>query len=114
VLLLTALLVVARAAFVVPFSLLHNMWSQDPLSSRDIVIVWWAGLMRGAVSVALVYYYFDDNPKQVLDRGRATLIVSTLMVCVCVLQLCWLACLATTPRGAQLTAAGASCQQELL
>jgi NhaP-type Na+/H+ or K+/H+ antiporter len=81
VLLLTALLVVARAAFVVPFSLLHNMWSQDPLSSRDIVIVWWAGLMRGAVSVALVYYYFDDNPKQVLDRGRATLIVSTLMVC---------------------------------
>jgi hypothetical protein len=39
-----------------------------------------AGLMRGAVSVALVYYYFDDNPRQVLDRGRATLIVSTLMV----------------------------------
>jgi hypothetical protein len=39
-----------------------------------------SGLMRGAVSVALVYYYFDDNPRQVLDRGRATLIVSTLMV----------------------------------
>jgi hypothetical protein len=38
------------------------------------------GLMRGAVSVALVYYYFDDNPRQVLDKSRATLIVSTLMV----------------------------------
>ncbi|WIA30258.1 hypothetical protein OEZ86_000348 [Tetradesmus obliquus] len=80
VLVLTALLAAARAAFVVPFSLLHNIWSADKLSSRDIVVVWWAGLMRGAVSVALVYYYFDDNPRQVLDRSRATLIVSTLMV----------------------------------
>lgn len=34
----------------------------------------------GAVSVALVYYYFDDNPRQMLDKGRATLIVTTLMV----------------------------------
>jgi hypothetical protein len=30
--------------------------------------------------VALVYYYFDDNPRQMLDKGRATLIVTTLMV----------------------------------
>lgn len=46
---LTVLLVVARAAFVVPFSLLHNCWSApaDRLSRRDVVIVWWAGLMRG-------------------------------------------------------------------
>jgi hypothetical protein len=32
------------------------------------------------VSVALVYFYFDDNPRQMLDKGRATLIVTTLMV----------------------------------
>jgi hypothetical protein len=43
VLVLTALLAAARAAFVVPFSLLHNIWSADKLSSRDIVVVWWAG-----------------------------------------------------------------------
>lgn len=30
--------------------------------------------------MALVYYYFDDNPRQMLDKGRATLIVTTLMV----------------------------------
>jgi len=49
VVVLTVLLVVARAAFVVPFSLLHNCWSApaERLSRRDIVIVWWAGLMRG-------------------------------------------------------------------
>lgn len=39
-----------------------------------------SGLMRGAVSVALVYLYFDDDPRQMPDKGRATLIVSTLMV----------------------------------
>jgi NhaP-type Na+/H+ or K+/H+ antiporter len=80
VLVLSALLAASRAAFVVPFSLLHNKWSAAKLSNRDIVIVWWSGLMRGAVSVALVYYYFDDAPNQMVDRQRATLIVATLMV----------------------------------
>jgi hypothetical protein len=49
VVVLTVLLVVARAVFVIPFSLLHNCWSApaDRLSRRDVVIVWWAGLMRG-------------------------------------------------------------------
>jgi hypothetical protein len=46
VLVLTALLAAARAAFVVPFSLLHNIWSADKLSSRDIVVVWWAGAQQ--------------------------------------------------------------------
>lgn len=37
--------------------------------------------MRGAVSVALAYTYFDDNPRSMLqDRSRATLIVATLLV----------------------------------
>lgn len=40
-------------------------------------------ICTGAVSVALVYYYFDDNPRQMLDKGRATLIVTTLMVGTC-------------------------------
>eukprot|EP00879_Flechtneria_rotunda_P020154 GHRR01021195.1.p1 GENE.GHRR01021195.1~~GHRR01021195.1.p1 ORF type:complete len:511 (+),score=207.14 GHRR01021195.1:167-1699(+) len=79
-LLLTALLAAARAAFVIPFSIIHNIWSHEKLRTREIVVVWWAGLMRGAVSVALVYYYFDDNPREMPDRARATLIVSTLMV----------------------------------
>lgn len=187
VVVLTVLLVTARAAFVIPFSLLHNCWSApaERLTRRDVVIVWWAGLMRGegscpgadracdcvasccfvcglspaerkhthtstycnsrhtptdiwlfwnpgisfrrmalsaavaagvgavsvvlhtgAVSVALVYYYFDDNPRQMLDKGRATLIVTTLMVrqggaplvCVCVSPCHWGASVANEGR----------------
>ena len=42
----------------------------------------WAGLIRGAVSVALVYYFFDPKGKSE-DSHRATLIAATL-VCVMV------------------------------
>ncbi|KIY98381.1 hypothetical protein MNEG_9582 [Monoraphidium neglectum] len=57
---LSVLLLVARAAIVVPFSLVHNMMPHsEKLTRRDIIIVWWSGLMRGAVSVALVYLHFD-------------------------------------------------------
>jgi hypothetical protein len=82
VVVLTVLLVVSRAAFVVPLSLLHNCWSAtaERLGRREVVTVWWAGLMRGAVSIALVYQFFDDESKAMLDRHRATLIVATLTV----------------------------------
>jgi lysylphosphatidylglycerol synthetase-like protein (DUF2156 family) len=57
VVVLTVLLVTARAAFVIPFSLLHNCWSApaDRLTRRDVVIVWWAGLMRGEEEGAVVW-----------------------------------------------------------
>ena len=42
----------------------------------------WAGLIRGAESVALVYYFFDPKGKSE-DSHRATLIAATL-VCVMV------------------------------
>ena len=38
-----------------------------------------AGAMRGAVSVALVYYYYDPDGKS-YDRQRSTLIAMTLAV----------------------------------
>ena len=83
VLLLAPLLAGARALFVVPFCLLHNGWARERLSGRDVVVIWWAGLMRGAVSVALVYAYFDDAPHSMMgDRSRATLIVATLCICI--------------------------------
>lgn len=80
VVVLVALLAASRAAFVVPFVAAHNAWAPTRLSNRDTVIIWWAGLMRGAVSVALVYYYFDDAPGDMGNRQRSTLIVATLMV----------------------------------
>ncbi len=67
-LVLTVLLPLARAASLIPFALLHNVWSFERLSSRDVIIIWFSGLMRGAVSVALVYLFFDDNPKEVHGR----------------------------------------------
>eukprot|EP00884_Botryococcus_braunii_P015756 jgi/Botrbrau1/2864/Bobra.0036s0009.1 len=79
VVLLTLLTMMGRAAFVFPFSLLHNCWSREKLSWKEMVVIWWAGLMRGAVSVALVYYYFDPKG-QSQDSHHATLIVATLVV----------------------------------
>ena len=39
---LLVLLLVGRALYVVPFALVHNFWSAEQLSARDIVVVWWA------------------------------------------------------------------------
>jgi NhaP-type Na+/H+ or K+/H+ antiporter len=128
VLVLSVLLLVARAAFVVPFSLVHNMMPHaERFTRRDVIIIWrarglrlgagglagcaapcllprspsqplspalsltlhpprrrprWAGLMRGAVSVAMVYLHFDRSNAMAAsaDRHQATLIVSTLTV----------------------------------
>ena len=47
---LLLLLVVSRAAFVVPVTLAHNRFSDNKLTMRQMATIWWAGLMRGAVS----------------------------------------------------------------
>ncbi|GLI66380.1 hypothetical protein VaNZ11_010171, partial [Volvox africanus] len=54
-------LLAARAVSVIPLSMLHNLYTprHQRLSGRDMMIIWWSGLMRGAVSVALVYLNFD-------------------------------------------------------
>ncbi|GIL61578.1 hypothetical protein Vafri_16056, partial [Volvox africanus] len=51
----------ARAVSVIPLSMLHNLYAprHQRLSGRDMMVIWWSGLMRGAVSVALVYLNFD-------------------------------------------------------
>ena len=68
---LLVLLLVSRAFGVIPMALLHNVWGSSRLSNTDLFIIWWSGLTRGAVSVALVYFYFDN---QALDGHRATVI----------------------------------------
>lgn len=75
------LLAVSRALFVIAFSLLINFFSIEPLGTRDIVIIWWSGLMRGAVSLALVYFHFDVPGALPDDAARnSTIIVTTLLV----------------------------------
>ena len=58
---------------------LHNRWSDKTITIKDSIVVWWAGMMRGAVSVAMVYYRFDPrNEKD--DKHAATIVVTTLQL----------------------------------
>jgi hypothetical protein len=60
-------------------SWLHNRWSDKTISVKDSIVVWWAGMMRGAVSVAMVYYRFDPN-NEADDKHAATIVVTTLQL----------------------------------
>lgn len=58
---------------------IHNRWSATGLTFSDSIVIWWAGMMRGAVSVAMVYYRFDPNNTSA-DEHSATIVVTTLQV----------------------------------
>ncbi|KAK8455396.1 hypothetical protein SEVIR_4G177000v4 [Setaria viridis] len=53
------LVLLGRAAFVFPISILSNNMSGSservPITFKHQFVIWWAGLMRGAVSIALAY-----------------------------------------------------------
>ncbi|KAJ0800928.1 putative cation/H+ exchanger, CPA1 family [Helianthus annuus] len=49
---------VGRACFVFPISIISNLTTKptdNKIEFKQQITVWWAGLMRGAVSVALAY-----------------------------------------------------------
>ncbi|XP_020265346.1 sodium/hydrogen exchanger 4-like isoform X1 [Asparagus officinalis] len=80
---LICLLLLGRAAFVFPLSALSNYMSSNveksTITFHHQVIIWWAGLMRGAVSVALAFKQYTDfgvtwNPV------HATIITSTVVI----------------------------------
>ncbi|KAF3779554.1 Sodium/hydrogen exchanger 2 [Nymphaea thermarum] len=55
---LLGFVMVGRAAFVFPLSFMTNLTKNSPsekINLKQQVIIWWAGLMRGAVSMALSY-----------------------------------------------------------
>ncbi|THU70181.1 hypothetical protein C4D60_Mb08t22310 [Musa balbisiana] len=55
---LLGLVLVGRAAFVFPLSFLSNLTKKstdERIIFKQQVTIWWAGLMRGAVSIALAY-----------------------------------------------------------
>ncbi|KAG7969030.1 hypothetical protein I3843_07G010000 [Carya illinoinensis] len=79
---LMALIMAGRAAFIFPLSLLINLAKKSPnekISYRQQVVVWWAGLMRGAVSIALAYNQFTRSGHTQL-RPNAIMITSTITV----------------------------------
>nr|AVA17594.1 Na+/H+ antiporter family protein 2 [Populus purdomii]AVA17596.1 Na+/H+ antiporter family protein 2 [Populus szechuanica] len=79
---LLCLVMVGRAAFVFPLSFLSNLTKKSPnekISFKQQFIIWWAGLMRGAVSMALAYNKFTSAGHTHL-RGNAIMITSTITV----------------------------------
>ncbi|KAJ9700122.1 hypothetical protein PVL29_005786 [Vitis rotundifolia] len=79
---LLGLVLVGRAAFVFPLSFLSNLTkksSSEKIELKQQVTIWWAGLMRGAVSMALAYNQFTRAGHTQL-RGNAIMITSTISV----------------------------------
>ncbi|MFS7985449.1 putative cation/H+ exchanger, cation/H+ exchanger, CPA1 family, sodium/solute symporter superfamily [Helianthus anomalus] len=78
------LILLGRAAFVFPLSLIANYLhrSDDPsskITGQHQVVIWWAGLMRGAVSVALAFKQFTLSGVT-LDPINATMITTTTVI----------------------------------
>ncbi|KAF7805168.1 Sodium/hydrogen exchanger 2 [Senna tora] len=79
---LLGLVLAGRAAFVFPLSFLSNLAKKSPnekINLRQQVIIWWAGLMRGSVSMALAYNQFTMSGHTQL-RSNAFMITSTITV----------------------------------
>ncbi|KAJ6848586.1 sodium/hydrogen exchanger 2-like [Iris pallida] len=79
---LLAMVLVGRAAFVFPLSFVSNLTKKTPnekITFNQQVIIWWAGLMRGAVSIALAYKQFTSSGHTQLP-GNAMMITSTITV----------------------------------
>ncbi|KAH6756171.1 sodium hydrogen exchanger 2 [Perilla frutescens var. hirtella] len=79
---LLGLVLVGRAAFVFPLSFLSNLTKKDQhekIGFKQQITVWWAGLMRGAVSMALAYNQFT-RAGHTTERGNAIMITSTITV----------------------------------
>lgn len=81
---LLGLVLVSRAAYVFPLSFLVNLTSKgssENIEFRHQVIMWWAGLMRGSVSLALAYNQFARSG-HTQQRGNAIMITSTITVVI--------------------------------
>ncbi|OIW18462.1 hypothetical protein TanjilG_13214 [Lupinus angustifolius] len=79
---LLALILVGRAAFVFPLSFLSNLHKKsqsEKIEFKQQVTIWWAGLMRGAVSIALAYNQFTRLGHTKLSEN-AIIITSTITV----------------------------------
>ncbi|KAG9134020.1 hypothetical protein Leryth_004720 [Lithospermum erythrorhizon] len=79
---LLGLLMLGRAAFVFPLSFLSNCTKKpesDRIEFKQQVTIWWAGLMRGAVSMALAYNQFARRGHTRLP-GNAIMITSTITI----------------------------------
>ncbi|GFQ05427.1 sodium/hydrogen exchanger 4 [Phtheirospermum japonicum] len=79
------LIMLGRAAFVFPLSVLSNYMSRSSARSsstitfRHQIVIWWAGLMRGAVSIALAFKEFTHYGVP-WDPVNATMVTTTVII----------------------------------
>ncbi|KAK7316812.1 hypothetical protein RJT34_00540 [Clitoria ternatea] len=78
------LILLGRAAFIFPLSALANYMNRRTEQAPSItfqhqIIIWWAGLMRGAVSIALAFKQFTYSGVT-SDPVNATMITNTIIV----------------------------------
>nr|ACU01852.1 Na+/H+ exchanger 1 [Populus euphratica] len=79
---LLGLVLVGRAASIFPLSFISNSTKKsqsDKIGFKQQIVIWWAGLMRGAVSMALAYTQFTRSGHTQL-QGNAIMITSTITV----------------------------------
>nr|AVA17560.1 Na+/H+ antiporter family protein 1 [Populus ciliata] len=79
---LLGLVLVGRAASIFPLSFISNLTKKsqsDKIGFKQQIVIWWAGLMRGAVSMALAYNQFTRSGHTQL-QGNAIMITSTITV----------------------------------
>lgn len=83
---LILLILLGRAAFVFPLSAIANYTNTHATADRASsitfkhqIIIWWAGLMRGAVSIALAFKQFTYSGVT-SDPVNATMITNTIIV----------------------------------
>ncbi|KAI3858896.1 hypothetical protein MKX03_006965 [Papaver bracteatum] len=75
------LIAVGRAAFVFPLSVLSNYMNKSDervsITFKHQVVIWWAGLMRGAVSIALAFKQFTYSGVTMIP-AHATMVTNTV------------------------------------
>ncbi|XP_013609990.1 PREDICTED: sodium/hydrogen exchanger 4 [Brassica oleracea var. oleracea] len=81
---ITTLVLLGRAAFVFPLSVLTNLMNRNTQRSESLtfkhqVIICWAGLMRGAVSIALAFKQFTYSGVTT-DPLNAAMVTNTIVV----------------------------------
>ncbi|KAF5732702.1 Sodium/hydrogen exchanger isoform 1 [Tripterygium wilfordii] len=79
---LLALVLVGRAVSIFSLSFIVNFTKSsqgDKIGFKQQVTIWWAGLMRGAVSIALAYNQFAKSGHTQM-KGNAIMITSTITV----------------------------------
>lgn len=77
---LFALVLVVRALFVATAVLLVNLWRSYTITLHESLVMWWGGLARGSITMALTYSYFYEPPHEALFADDAVLLAAVAMV----------------------------------